>query len=202
MRILICDDHELFRYGLRMAIEELDGNFQVEEASDIASTRACILAGDLDLLLLDLDLPDGSGNELLTLGLQQTPPLRVVVISACDSQQAMREVMAKGAQGFIPKSHSKSILVSALQIIANGGQYVPPAALLTPNTPDANGPSLSGRQREVLQLVAKGLSNQEIAELLAISPQTVKVHVKLALATLGAANRAEAASLALKKGLL
>ena len=100
MNVLICDDHELFRSGLRLAIEELKGDHRVTESADLESARNLLNANDIDLLLLDLDLPDGTGQELLSFANNQANGIRVVVISASESLADVRRAMENGAQRF------------------------------------------------------------------------------------------------------
>lgn len=199
MRVLICDDHELFRAGLVSAVEELDENINIEQVGDLASTRSRLAEVSVDYLLLDLHLPDGIGHDIMKFMQQAHPTTRVVFVSASEDTADIRRALDSGAQGFIPKSHSKALLLGALQIILAGGQYAPPASLLSANSTSV---TLTARQSEILAYMAKGLTNQDIADVLGISLQTVKVHVKLTLAALGAANRAEAATIGASLGLL
>lgn len=199
MRVLICDDHELFRAGLVSALQELDDRIVVEEVGDLAGARARLSDSALDYLLLDLNLPDGMGHDIMALLQRDYTDVGVVFVSASEDPAEIRRALDAGARGFIPKSHSKALLVGALQIILAGGQYAPPASLMAGSAAKV---SLTARQSQILGYMAKGLTNQDIADVLGISLQTVKVHVKLTLAALGAANRAEAATIGASMGLL
>jgi DNA-binding NarL/FixJ family response regulator len=199
MRVLICDDHELFRTGLVSAIEELEQDITIEEAGDLAGARQRLTEVEVDLMLLDLNLPDGLGHDMMRLMAKEYPDTSVVFVSAVEDPKEINRALEAGAQGFIPKTHSKALLMGALQIVLAGGQYAPPASLLKGNTAQV---SLTNRQTQILTYIAKGLSNQDIADVLGISLQTVKVHVKLTLSALNAANRAEAATIGSNLGLL
>jgi DNA-binding NarL/FixJ family response regulator len=113
----------------------------------------------------------------------------VAVVSASEDAGAMRGALDAGAAGFIPKSSSRDVLVRALELILAGGVYVPSEALAAAAQPDF---ALSERQREVLELMTRGLTNRDIARVLGISAATVKVHVAAILDGLGASNRTEA----------
>lgn len=199
MKVLICDDHELFRSGLISALQELDQQLDILEVGTLEAAREQLSQHPIDLLLLDLNLPDGFGHDMMHLIERNHPNTRVVFVSANEDPKDVRKSLDAGAQGFIPKTHSKAVLMGALQIVLAGGQYVPPASLLKSVSNDV---ALTARQAEILKYIAKGLSNQDIADVLGISLQTVKVHVKLTLSALGAANRAEAATIGASKGLI
>jgi DNA-binding NarL/FixJ family response regulator len=190
LKILACDDHALFRDGLRLVVEALGREVQLLEAATAA--EALGIAGahaDLDLALLDLGLPDANGLGLLRTLRERHPTLPVAVVSASEDAGAMRGALDAGAAGFIPKSSSRDVLVRALELILAGGVYVPSEALAAAAQPDF---ALSERQREVLELMTRGLTNRDIAGVLGISAATVKVHVAAILVALGASNRTEA----------
>ncbi len=199
MKVLICDDHELFRAGLVSALQELDDQIEIEEVGDLASARSGLNETAADYLLLDLHLPDGVGHDIMGFMQRNHASVGVVFVSATEDPAEIRRALDAGARGFIPKSHSKALLVGALHIILAGGQYAPPASLMAGSSAKV---ALTARQSQILGYMAKGLTNQDIADVLGISLQTVKVHVKLTLAALGAANRAEAATIGASLGLL
>ena len=209
MKVLTCDDHALFRAGLRVAVQDLDPDCQLAEAGTAAELFQLLEANpDFDLLLLDLGLPDASGLELLERVRSRYPATPVVIVSASEDRGAIRRALGLGAMGFIPKTSSGPVLVGALRLVLSGGVYVPPALLedlqaeeserptATLKPPLAKGlDSLTARQQEVVELIAKGLTNREIASVLGIAEATVKHHAAAIYAALEVTNRTEAAGL-------
>jgi DNA-binding NarL/FixJ family response regulator len=196
VKVLTCDDHALFREGLRHVVAELPEVTGILECGTAAEALALAEANrDLGLALLDLALPDVGGLGLLQTFRERFPLLPVVMISGSDRPGSIRAALDAGASGFIPKSHERALLLRALQIVLAGGVYVPAGALA------ASGPSLTERQVEVLRLLAKGLTNREIAGVLGISATTVKGHVAAVFEALDVTNRTEAVRVMLDLGL-
>jgi DNA-binding NarL/FixJ family response regulator len=197
LKLLICDDHALFREGLRYVLQEMEPGAVFEEAVD--AEQALARAGavrDLDLVLLDLELPGRPGLEALSELRARHPEVPVAIVSAENDPEVVRRALRAGACGFIPKSSTGSVLRQALQLILAGEVYVPPAILEAPAPRRAvDARELTGRQRQVLALVARGLTNQEIAGVLGIAAGTVKNHVAAILERLDISNRTEAAFL-------
>jgi DNA-binding NarL/FixJ family response regulator len=196
MKILVCDDHALFREGLELVLGQLDPAAELASVGDAESALARVAADDaLDLVLLDLQLPGMDGFAALERMRRDHPSVPVVVLSASESPAHVRSALERGASGFIPKSTRGSVLLSALRLVLSGGIYVPPLVL------DGGGPgrvadpksALTGRQLEVLRLLARGLTNREIAEVLKIAEGTVKTHVMHVYEALDVTNRTEAA---------
>jgi DNA-binding NarL/FixJ family response regulator len=211
LRILVCDDHAVFRAGLRAVLGELSGDAELLEASDVA--QALALAGahdDLELALLDLHMPGTDGRTGLRQLRSAHPTLPVVIVSAADDPLEMRRALDEGAAGFVPKSSRSEELVAALRLVLAGGVYVPRAALEAPAA-DASGErrqrrreragTLTARQIEVLSLMARGLTNREICGVLKIAEGTVKTHIAAIFETLEVTNRTEAAVAARELGL-
>lgn len=206
LRILLCDDHALFRDGLRLVLAELEEEVELVGAADGAGALREVAANDdLDLVLLDLALPDASGLEVLARLRADHPAVPVAVLSGSEAARDVRSALDLGAVGFIPKSSTAPILLAAIRLVLSGGIYVPPhlleepvAEASAPRSPRPKGeggamPRLSPRQWEVLALLAEGRSNGEIGDALAIAPGTVKSHVMRIYEELQVNNRTEAA---------
>jgi DNA-binding NarL/FixJ family response regulator len=193
MRLLICDDHALFREGLELVLEQL-GPAELTSVGDAESALARVREDDgIDLVLLDLRLPGMSGFEALDALRREHPDVPVVVLSASESVADVRAVLARGASGFIPKSARGSVLLAALRRVLAGHVYVPEVLADAGDGVPVASRVLTGRQIEVLRLLARGLTNREIAEVLRISEETAKTHVKHIYEALDVSNRTEAA---------
>ncbi len=205
-KVLSIEDHELFRDGLRRALAEIDPPVEVLEAGTFAGGLEQIAGHetDLSLVLLDLHLPDATGLGMLRRLRDDFPLLPVAIVSGESSEpRVMRQALDLGAVGFLPKSSSRAVLVSALRLVLSGGTYAPPEAMSAP--PDLRAERVAGltpRQREVGELLAKGLTNKEIARVLGISADTVKNHVAAILDVLDVTNRTEAVMTLVETGAL
>ena len=208
MKILIVDDHPLFIEGIRGILQRLDEVVAIETSGSCEEALALTENDDdLDLVLLDLNLPGMSGLD----GLQQLrhhlPATPVVLISAPEDRSKVLQAVELGAMGYIPKSSSQDIIISALKLVLSGGVYLPMAVLDTVNsmqakTSNEEGQTLTPRQVEVLILLAEGSSNKTIARQLNMAENTVRVHVSAILRFLGVNNRTEAGVVAGRMGLL
>ena len=210
MKILIADDHELFRDGLRHLLEHLEGQSVIVEATDFGKALDAVQTDDdFDLVLLDLSMPalnwiDGIRRIKEQVG-PQTP---VVVISASEDRHSVVQAVNVGAAGFIPKTSSSRVMMSALKLVLSGGVYLPPALLdnetlmevgrrpTTAHRAPDGAAFLTPRQREVLGLLGQGKSNKEIARVLQLAEGTVKLHVTAILKALKVNNRTRAVVIA------
>jgi DNA-binding NarL/FixJ family response regulator len=199
MRVLLVDDHPLIQEVMQAVARRALGAKQmlIEEnlAAGLARARE---SGPFDLVLLDLGLPDCGGLDALLRFREAFPQLPVVVVSATEDAGTVRAAIGHGARGYIPKSSPTPVIEAALKLVTAGGTYVPPAAL---DGAALDGLALTGRQREVLRLMARGLHNRQIAERLAISENTVKHHARAVFHALGVASRTEALVAATRLGL-
>lgn len=208
MKILIIDDHALIREALRGVLKELKGDAIVSEAADwrIAS-RQIEENRDFDLILLDLNLPDRDGSDILAELRARFPAVSVVVLSARHDRDSVAKALELGALGFIPKSSDRDVMLSAFNLIFSGGMYIPPEILVRQEPPTERSPApptqaprrasasdlgLTERQMEVLALMMQGRSNKAICRALDLAEPTVKNHVTAILKALKAANRTEA----------
>jgi DNA-binding NarL/FixJ family response regulator len=204
IRVLLVDDHELLRAGLRSRLEPEPGIAVVGEAD--TAERAVLLARRLqpDLIVLDLLLPRKSGDEVIPELTEVAPQSRVLVVSSQAAPSSVRRALSAGAAGYLPKRSSDRDLVAAIQLVANGGGYVDPelgAQLVNPDSPGALEP-LSERERDVLYLLALGYTNQEIGEKLFISVRTVDTHRAHIMRKVQLQTRSELVMFALANGVI
>jgi len=197
MKILLADDHPLVRDALARAVRSLGPETEAYEATDFESMRRSLQPGDLDLAVVDLNMPGMQGLEGLRALRRDFPTLPIVVMTAQDDAATVAEVLACGVSGFIPKTEPCELVVQALRLVLAGGIYVPRQALAgseapVPSTPRARKPYLTPRQRCVLGRLLRGRSNKLIARELALTEGTVKTHVAAILRELGASSRTEA----------
>jgi DNA-binding NarL/FixJ family response regulator len=201
--VLIADDHPLFRDAMRLAVEAVaaDDPLAVLEAGTLAEVDAIASAEPgLDLLLLDLRMPGMNGMAGLVELRRRFPTLPVVIVSAAEEPAVVREALACGASGYIPKSLERRALTEALGRVLLGEIYVPPA--LGAEGADGRGAStgrlssLTPQQLAVLRLMVEGKPNKIIAYELAIAETTVKAHITVILRKLGVHSRTQAVLLA------
>jgi len=206
--ILVADDHPLIREAMRHLLVELSPDTTVLEAGDCENTRQLAAAHpDIDLVLLDLRLPGPGGLATLDALRVEHPSLPVVIVSAVEDTATVRNVLAHGAMGFIPKSSSNDVMLSALRLVLNGGRYLPADLLSGEEANLRSGPAtaeelnLTDRQREVLALMIQGKSNKIICHELGLAEATVKIHVTAILRSLRVTSRAQAIVAANQLGL-
>lgn len=219
MKILVIDDHALIRQALQNMLRVLDSSAEVLESADCSAALALAAnQPDLDLILLDLHLPGMDGMDALSHFRQSHPAVPVVVLSGTKDRQTVLTAIDRGAMGFIPKSSSNNVMLSALRLVLSGGVYLPMEILdhagsliagdadsLTSGT-GAHGKTpaelgLTDRQMEVLDLLLQGKSNKLICRELGLAEGTVKVHVTAVLKALNVTSRTQAVIAASKLGL-
>jgi DNA-binding NarL/FixJ family response regulator len=204
IRILLVDDHELLRAGLRSRLEREPGIAVVGEAD--TAERAVVMARKLqpDVVLLDLLMPRKSGYEAIPELAQVAPQAKVLVVSSQTAPSSVRRALSAGAAGYLPKRSSDRELVTAIRHVAGGGGYVEPelgARLVSDNSSRALEP-LSERERDIVHLLALGYTNQEIANKLFISVRTVDTHRAHIMRKLDLETRAELVMFALANGII
>jgi two-component system, NarL family, response regulator len=201
IRILIADDHELFREGLRVVLD-LRADFEVvAEAANVAETVAAHARHHPDLTLLDLQMPDGTGIDALKTIRKTQPDARVLMLTTYDGDEDIHRAMTAGASGYLLKSIPSKQLEAAIRAVIEGRQYLPPA-VEERLAERAAFQTLTARELEILALIARGLSNKDVARVLTANEFTVKAHVRNILAKLGVETRTEAAILAVQRGLV
>jgi DNA-binding NarL/FixJ family response regulator len=211
IRVLLVDDHSVVRRGVRAY---LDGYDDVEvaaeaESGDEALSKLAAMAGHgelPDVVLIDLLMRGLDGVAATARIIQQHPTVRVVVLTSFGERERVHAALASGATGFLLKDAKPTEIVAAIRAAARGGVFLDPMVarrltqeVLSPATGIA---ALSERERAALVLVAKGRSNQEIADELVISERTVRTHVSSVLRKLGLTSRTQAAVVAVREGLL
>ncbi|MDO8916123.1 MAG: response regulator transcription factor [Coriobacteriia bacterium] len=203
IRVLIADDHELVRLGLRAVLEE-GGIEVVGEAPDGASAVDAALALLPDILLLDLRMPVLDGREVCRRVVAAAPAVRVVVLTSFADDDDVFGALSAGASSYVMKDIAPDALLGVLRGVAEGRHILDPAiakrVLDRSQVTDAE--ILSPREREVLGLMAEGLANRQIAARLWISEATVKSHVSHILAKLGQSDRTQAIVHAMRRGLV
>lgn len=204
---MVVDDHPLVRESLVNRLRSM-GAREVVEAATIGEARARAHAsGPRELCILDLGLPDGSGLDLLA-DLRSAGWQRLVVLSAADDPYSVRAAFVAGAQGYLLKSASPLVVADGVRRVLDGGVYADPsvasllAAGLRGSPTDSGVSDLSGREIEVLRLVADGQSNKQIGEHLGLSALTVKSHLARIARKLGTGDRAEMVALAMRAGVI
>jgi DNA-binding NarL/FixJ family response regulator len=220
LKILIVDDHPMMTDALATTLKLVTPGAHVIIESTLR--RACVYLQEqpgTELCLLDLTLPDAQNFSGLDAVREQFPTLPVVVISADRTPSVILECLNRGAVGYVPKSATREVLMSALKLVSNGGIYVPPEAvakvpvqlpsglnqLASPNAEPTRRAmtslGLTQRQQDVLKLILIGAPNKIICRELDLAEGTVKVHVSAVLRSLGAANRTQAVVAASRLGL-
>jgi two-component system, NarL family, response regulator NreC len=208
VRVLIVDDHAVFRAGLKLLIDAEDDLEAVGEAGTARDAVFQARALKPDVILMDVVMPDQSGLDVVPTLLHERPETKVLVLSMQDDPQYVRDAFAAGANGYVLKEAADSEVVAAIQLVASGGSYVNPALgarLVTAEAKEraeAEADPLSEREHEVLRLLALGYTNQEIAKTLFISVRTAETHRSHIMRKLGFASRAELVRHALQHGLL
>jgi DNA-binding NarL/FixJ family response regulator len=211
IRVLVVDDHDLFRAGLATLLGEQPDIEVVAQAS--GGRMGVRLAFELqpDVVLMDLRMPDVEGPEATRAILERRPLTRVLVLTVLSEADDVSAALQAGASGFLAKDSPIDEVIAAVRAAARGAAWLSPSAaevvlggIRRPDLEDRPEPSpedLSPRELDVLRLIARGMENSEIAEALSISPRTAKNHVSSILGKLGLPNRIQAAIYAVRRGL-
>jgi DNA-binding NarL/FixJ family response regulator len=212
MKLLVIDDHGVVREGIKVLLQQVMPDLMVYQAETCLAGLALVEnSQDFDLVLLDLSLPDKNGLTAIAEFRERCPRIPLVILSASEDPQIVRQALSQGAMGYIPKSSSPQTLVAALQFVIGGNVYVPPflvdsgrfiivdrqAEIAAKNLHE-----LTQRQIEVLQLIDAGLANKDISFRLGVSEKTVKAHVTAIFRFLNVVNRTQAANAARQRNLI
>lgn len=213
MNILLVDDHTLFREALTHVLKQLETAIFVREAANAEEAAQLVSRlSNLDMILLDIDMPGVDGLTALPELRDLAPTLPIVVLSGSENSSHVARALDNGAVGYIPKSSSSHEMLAALRIIMQGDIYVPSRIIGKIGTPllqndgtdncQSKSNLLTSRQAEVLELMARGMPNKAIARMLNLAEGTVKLHVAAIIRSLNARNRTDAVVQASKLGVL
>lgn len=216
MKVLLADDHDLVRDGLRPYIEKLEDGVIISEAGTLDEVLAVSSdAVSPDVILLDLHMPGMQGLNSITQVGDAFPNSPIVVISGHFDSDVITGSLQRGAKGFVPKTTRGKSLLSALRLVLDGETYVPPAMVsgeasemsseYMSGPPDSYGKDnvlakLSAREMSILRLLIDGQTNKEIARELGLQEITIKVHLRNAYRKIGASNRADAVRISFQHG--
>ncbi len=206
IQVMIVDDHPIVRDGMKnmlLVFEDLEFAGEAENGRvALASLRQCVP----DVILMDIAMPEMGGIEATRAILEQYPQMRIIMLTSYPEDELIQESLEAGAMGFLLKNSSIDTIANAIRSVYAGQPYLAPevtkALIRIKIGPVKPGADLSQREQEVLALIVEGLSNEEIAERLVISPATARHHVSACIQKLGASNRAQASAMAVKLGLV
>jgi DNA-binding NarL/FixJ family response regulator len=204
IRIVVADDHPVVREGLAAILGTQPDFAVVGEAASGDELLALAEATQPEVALVDLEMPGLDGAAAIRRLPEVAPATRALVLTAFDSDERIIGALQAGAQGYLLKGAPRAQIFEAVRVVAGGGSLLQPtvAARMAARVARPAPPALRPRERQVLELVARGQTNKEIALALGVVERTVKFHLSAAMDRLGAANRAEAVALAAQHGLI
>jgi DNA-binding NarL/FixJ family response regulator len=201
IRVLVCDDHEMVRRGLRTFLELHDDLRVVGEAADGATCLELALAHEPDVILLDLKMPDGDGVETLRRLRSAGVKAHVLIVTSFTEVSQLLPAVREGVAGIVYKNIDPAALASAIRTVQSGHVLLPPEVAAAMVRGSDRVGQLTSRERDVLVEIAHGRSNKEIARVLHLAEKTVKTHVSSILFKLGVSDRTQAALYAVRAGL-
>lgn len=201
IRVLVVEDHLIARVGICTIISTQPDMRVVGEASDGEAAVAAHARHQPDVTLMDLRLPLVGGIEAIAAIRARTPDARIIALSTYSGDEDIKRALEAGAKAYLTKDVLDTELIGAIRLVHAGGSWLPPAvqAVLASRPP---GPDLTDRERQVLGFIVRGFGNKQIAYELHIAEYTVKNHVKRILDKLGVEDRTEAATAALRRGIV
>jgi DNA-binding NarL/FixJ family response regulator len=210
LRVLIVDDHPMFRMGLAAALADMDGVELVGQTETAGEVEAAVAAAEPDVVLLDVRLPDGSGLEVNRWLAEHHPQVKVVMLTMSEDHDTVLTALRDGARGYLVKGAGPDRVEHALRAAAAGdvvlnhdlaravGELAQARSRPGRSRPF---PQLTSRELDILELIAQGLDNQTIARRLVLNPKTVRNHISNVLGKVGAADRSQAIVLARRAGM-
>jgi len=199
--VLVVDDHPVVRDGLRAIVSSEPDMEIVADVGTGAAGVESYLALRPSIVLMDLLLPDISGTEAIGQICQRAPAAQIIVLTTVGGDIEIYRALEAGARGYLLKDMVRKDLIHAIRAVAAGRRYIPAqvGSLIAENLPR---PDITAREVEVLQLIASGLRNKEIAHELGVSEATANAHVKRILEKLNASDRTHAVTVALRRGII
>ncbi len=201
IRIMLVDDHPIVRSGLVLMINYTPNMNIVAEAKNGLEAIELFHQHHPDVTLMDLRMPEMNGVDAIVAINQEFPDSRIIILTTYDGDEDIYRGLKAGARGYILKNSPVDEIVNAIRKVHNGMKYIPPE-VGEKLSERLNRPQLSSRELEVLQLVAKGMSNLAIANTLHLSESTIKYHVNSILSKLAVSDRTQAALIAVKRGIV
>jgi len=198
---LIVDDHEVVREGLRLSLSRAPNIRVIGEAADGTSAIALAERRRPDIVIMDVRMPEMDGLEATKVLGERNPDIPVLIFTAYSERSLLSRGLDSGAKGYILKEAPHQTLVRAIEKVSSGDVYVDPA-LMPAFLPGKGDDMLTAREREILQLLADGMSNADVAAKLFISQETVKSHVRHILTKLEADTRTHAVAIALREAII
>ena len=211
MNILLVDDNSLFREALKSVVLHTFPEATISQTESFAAGIKLLKDNHFDLIVIDSDMPEFYAEGTLNSLMRTAENSRVVVVSSSEDNVKIRKLFSLGIRGYISKKANSRIIGNALQLVANGGKYLPSSLLENNVIVQTNGNNveystlnkpLTNRQSQVLNLVAQGKSNKQIAYDMGVSEATVKLHINALLRSLHVTNRTQAVITAQKIGLI
>ena len=197
MKVFITDDHYMIVEGIRSLLQHEKGIEWMGHAMNAASCLAFLLKQQPDVILMDISMPDMSGIDLCKEVKEKYPNIHVIGLSTFNQQSFIQKMMDNGASGYVLKNATREEIIEAIKVVVSGEKYLSMEAASTMReNKNANIPVITRREREVLQLIAEGMTNNEIAEKLFISSTTVDTHRKNLLSKFDTRNTASLIRLA------
>jgi DNA-binding NarL/FixJ family response regulator len=200
--LVLVEDHTALRRGMELLLGREEGIEVVATGGDAREGFALIRAKRPDVALLDINMPGESGIELTKRLLAEEPELGILLYTGLEDEAALRDALDCGARGFVLKTAPPAELLEAIRGVAAGGSYVDPrlrSVILSRGSTERIG-VLSPREREVLDLLSRGLTGEDVAKALVLSPETIRTHVRNAMDKLEAHTRVHAIAIALRSG--
>ncbi|MEX1046495.1 MAG: response regulator transcription factor [Actinomycetota bacterium] len=209
IKVAIADDHSLVRQGLRRYLETADGIEVVGEAANGQELLDLVSHDAPQIALVDIRMPEMDGLEAARRMRDEHPEVGIIMLSAYDDRQFVVEAVRSGARGYVLKARDAEHLIQTVRLVAGGNMVIDPQLVVAlaeelsdAKEKDRKADTLTAREIEVLQLLAFGHTNRDIAEKLFISPDTVKTHLEHIFEKLGASDRTAAVAEALRRGVI